>query len=133
MRLVRGMHRSAGMLRQDNTIWSEIWHLPPGERFQNLYESYVAHDSTWLRGALLYAALGCFTIGMAFMFSSGPALFFLFLSALIVATQSSAVARQCDSIEVFIRAIGRKLRHRSEVRGQAITPLITAPPRDTMR
>lgn len=107
--------------------------MPPGERFQNLYESYVAHDSTWLRGALLYAALGCFTIGMAFMFSSGPGVFFLVLSALIVATQSSFFARHCDSTELLVRGLARRLYHRSQERARSMPPLITAPPRDTMR
>lgn len=121
------------MLHQANTIWREVCDLPPGERFQSLYESYVAHDSAWLRGALLYAALGCFTIGMAFMFSGGPAFFFLFLSAAIVATQSSAVARQCDAIELLIRGLARKLHHRSQEQARSMPPLITAPPRDTVR
>lgn len=121
------------MLRR---IWAEIWRLPPGERFQHLYASYVEHDSAWLRGSLLYAALACFTLGCAFIVGSGPAFFFWFLAAALVATQSSAVARQCDSIELGLRSLSRKfsrLQRDRLPRPQTIRPLITAPPRDGLR
>jgi hypothetical protein len=114
-------------------IWAEIRRLPPGERFQHLYASYVEHDSAWLRGSLLYAALACFTLGCAFMIASGPAYFFWFLAGALVATQSGAVARQFDSIELGLRNVGRRFHRQRFPRPRTIRPLITAPPRDSVR
>ena len=88
---------------------------------------YADHDLKWLKEVMLFAALACFTIGVAFVFSAGPAWFFLGLAFLIVATQSQTVARWCDEAELQGRTLCGKLQLWREARRSA-PPLVTAPP-----
>jgi hypothetical protein len=98
-------------------------------RFQRLYAMYADHDSKWLKEVMLFAALACFTIGVAFIFAAGPAWFFLGLGFLIVATQSRAVARFCDQLELQARALGGQVQLWREARRSA-PPLVTPPAHD---
>lgn len=115
-----GMHRYHVPERDVRT-------LPPGTRFERLHATYADHGLKWLKELMMFAALACFTIGVAFVFSAGPSWFFLGLSFLIVATQSRAVARVCDRAELHVRRLRRKLQLLREAR-QAAPPIVTAPP-----
>lgn len=98
-----------------NELWEELKLAPPGERFQRLYITYAQHDSELLRGVLLMAALGCFTIGVVFTLGlgSGPAFLFFALSVALVATQSSWLARHADEIELTYRDLSERMRTRN--------------------
>lgn len=98
-----------------------------GMRFQRLHAMYADHDLKWLKEVMMFAALACFTIGVAFVFSPGPAWFFLGLAFLIVATQSRTVARWCDHAELGAQRLGGKLQLLREAR-RSVPPLVTAPP-----
>ncbi|MEY4579265.1 MAG: hypothetical protein RL701_3968 [Pseudomonadota bacterium] len=97
------MQRIGRMLQNIKHIWSDLRAWPPGQRFQRLYSSYAEHDSRVLRSSLFYVALGCFTLGLVFMFDSGPAVIPFTLGLLIVATQSNWLARHLDSAELAVR------------------------------
>jgi hypothetical protein len=105
----------------------EMRALQPGTRFQRLYAAYAEHDLKWLKELMLFAALACFTIGVAFVFASGPAWFFFALAFAIVATQSRTVAELCDRAELGLHALTRKLQLRRAAR-ESRAPLVTAPP-----
>jgi hypothetical protein len=92
-----------------------------------LHATYADHGLKWLKEVMMFAALACFTIGVAFVFSAGPAWFFFGLAFLIVATQSRSVARVFDRTELRVRRLGRKLRLLREARRSA-PPIVTAPP-----
>jgi hypothetical protein len=106
---------------------SELRGLRPGTRFQQLYAAYAEHDLKWLKELMLFAALACFTIGVAFIFSSGPAWFFFALAFAIVATQSRTVAHWFDEAELQVHELTRRLQLRRAARRSA-PPLVTAPP-----
>jgi hypothetical protein len=98
-----------------------------GTRFQRLHALYADHELKWLKEVMLFAALACFTIGIAFVFAAGPAWFFLGLAFLIVATQSRAVARFCDEAELHAHQLARRFQLWRESRRSA-PPLVTEPP-----
>lgn len=103
------------MLHRLNELWEELKVAPPGERFQRLYMTHAHHDSGLVKELLLMAALGCFTIGLVFMFATGgPAMLFLVLALALVATQSGWLARNADSVELLVRGMGEKLRGERE-------------------
>lgn len=114
-------------MHRQHVLEPDLRALRPGTRFQRLHATYADHGLKWLKEAMMFAALACFTIGVAFVFSAGPAWFFLGLSFLIVATQSRAVARVCDRTELRVRRLHRKLQLLREAR-QSAPPLVTAPP-----
>jgi len=106
--------------------------LRPGTRFQRLHAMYADHDLKWLKEVMMFAALACFTIGIAFVFAAGPAWFFLGLAFLIIATQSRTVARFCDDAELQVHELGRRLHLWRESRRSA-PPLVTQPPEHELK
>src|SRR5882757_7663301 len=106
------------MLGRIKELWREVEELPPGERFQHLYASYAEHDSDWVRGLMQMVALGCFTLGIVFMFIARPAFVPFTLAIAIMATQSCWVAQRCDRAELGTRELVAKLRRRSQQRPQ---------------
>jgi len=109
------------MLQRTKLLWEELRTWPPGHRFQHLYTAYADHDFEIVRSALLYLALGCFTIGLAFMFVPGPAWVPFALCAAIVSTQYPWIARHLDRAELGLRHSFRWMRVRRTESAHSLT------------
>lgn len=90
------------MLHHTKELLQTWKRAPAGERFQRVYWEYAEHDQEWVKQSLLFVALGCFTIGLVFMFDSGPAFVMFALSVALVGTQSDWLARHCDRAHLFV-------------------------------
>ena len=86
--------------------WAEFKRLEPGTRFQTEHDRHrrsAAGKSPLRRAAYVVAAIVSFAVGVVLVFIPGPAVLFFAIAAGLLAIQSRAVARACDSCEVQLR------------------------------
>lgn len=92
--------------------WHRLKDSPPGTRFQAFYVRQQRHAKGLGKALYLTGALASFAVGVVLVFIPGPAFVFFILSAALLATQSSWVARHLDALEVKGRAAAAHLRAR---------------------
>lgn len=93
--------------------WSELKSSAPGERFEARYHRHrraraKRHSLEVLIRAAIAAALAL--VGVLLLFAPGPGLLLLAAGAAILATESLAVARFLDRVEIRARRMLRALR-----------------------
>ncbi len=87
-------------------VWHQLQSGEPGRRFQDRYEEAARdrHLQPWYRRVLKIVGAGlAIAIGLVEIFFPGPAIFFLFVGGALLATESRAVARFMDWVEVTVR------------------------------
>jgi|GEM_PF-442235 len=83
--------------------WKAFKEAPPGQRFAQHYRrSRNAREkgSAWARPLRWLLALVCFAIGVVLVFIPGPAILFFAVAGLLAASDSQAVARALDRLEI---------------------------------
>lgn len=86
--------------------WQVLRHSPPGQRFQKSYDlgQREADRSTVVRRVIrLVLAAVALIIGVVLVFIPGPAFVFFAIAGALLATESRAVARVLDWIELRVR------------------------------
>jgi hypothetical protein len=92
-------------LRED---WRKLKRGRPGHRFQDRYEQ-ARHDAAKCgiakRIGLMIAAAVLIVVGLFFAVVPGPAVPFFFVAGALLASESRAIARAMDWIEVRVRKV----------------------------
>jgi len=95
--------------------WLQVKALPPGARFQSLYATYLGHDAEWFRTMLQFIALASASLGIALSLTreaEPPQISLAFALAFgLYATQTPALARILDMLELLLRAPFRQQMH----------------------
>jgi hypothetical protein len=94
------------------TMWLELRASPAGVRFRHFHREYSRRCTRWHKLLLVVAASLSFGCGLVFAFIPGPAVVFFAFTCAAVAVLSSAVARRFDRMELRVRRIIRRWRHR---------------------
>jgi hypothetical protein len=95
----------ACMWNHVKSSWAEIKRLPPGKRFEALYEKQRARRSPLGTLLLSVAALLCFAIGTVLMFVPGPAALFFAIAIGLITSQSLWAAERADRLDAGMRAL----------------------------
>ena len=98
------------MLKKLKAELHELRTYPPGERFSRFHERHRHGQAGWVKPLLLVAAAISFVVGVILVFIPGPAILFFAITAAVLATQSSGVAKQLDHTELWLRKLLRQLR-----------------------
>jgi hypothetical protein len=95
--------------------WNALRRGKPGRRFVERYEaSHRARDRGTVLGRIvrMVIAVLCLAVGVVLMFIPGPAILFYFVAGSLLATESRAIARLLDWIEVKLRKVATWLHAR---------------------
>src|SRR3954452_13135603 len=101
------------MLERAKRTWRELKGSPAGHRFEMHHRRERERrggSSPPRRAISLVAAIAALVIGIVLVFIPGPAILFFAVAAALLATQSLAVARALDWMELEGRAAWRALR-----------------------
>lgn len=97
------------------TEWRALKRGQPGRRFQNRYEQSRRKRAgvtlTWRVVRLVFAFLAI-AVGVILMFIPGPAILFFLIAGSFLATESLAIARLLDVLEVKLRALWQWIKRR---------------------
>jgi hypothetical protein len=102
------------MWKRIEKSWADLKASPPGERFEERYHRHrrareERNSAMVLFRAVIAAAVAL--LGVLLLFAPGPGLLLLGAGAVVLATESLAVARLLDRMEIRVRRVLRGLRH----------------------